>query len=235
MCAEFIDNIFYNKYCRYIDAREFNGKVSNYKGKFSLFHVNIRSLSANFDTLVDFLSTLKIKFSLICLTETKLEDYSDKLFQISGYSHYSIYRNSHGGGIRLYYLKSISISIALEYSGVFDMCEVLSAKVFLDDGDTLSICCIYRPPSNSKTKFAEFIKDYIKSGFLSSRNSVIVGDLNMDLRSGLRSNIEFYNYLISESFRILITVPTFINKNVPLTILDQICIKSSLFADSFVF
>jgi len=64
----------------------FNGKNS-----FSALNCNIRSLSANFDNLVNLLSELAFTFSLIGLTETKIKLNQDPIVNItlSGYHYLS--------------------------------------------------------------------------------------------------------------------------------------------------
>ena len=71
------DKIFFNDKLQEIDSPYFS--VENFKtvsdqlngDKFSILHLNIRSLNKNIDNLRDFLASLKDKFSVIVLGVTK--------------------------------------------------------------------------------------------------------------------------------------------------------------------
>ena len=70
---------------------------------FTIVHANVNSISRNLDTVLSNFLSKSFEFDLLCLTETKLSEFSDKLFDIPGFSHISVNRNSHGGGIRVYH------------------------------------------------------------------------------------------------------------------------------------
>ena len=57
---------------------EFNSYTSKLNGKFSLFHLNIRSLNCHHKELIAYLQVLNLKFDCICLSEvwsTNLNSY----------------------------------------------------------------------------------------------------------------------------------------------------------------
>ena len=237
MNVEFLNDFGVNNDCAYINHSDFNTKISYFNNKFSIFHLNINSVVANFDSLIHFLSIINYKFSVIVLTESKLDNSCDKLFNISGYNHISLNRNRHGGGIRLYYLCHLTVNICSDLSMVSDICEMLVAQISLNDNLLLKVACIYRPPSSSKRLFLEFIGGKLDRGFLSHSNTILIGDLNIDFLEKSSINRELYDYLFSKSFKILITIPTYIHtiKSYPSSCLDQIAINSSINCDSFVF
>ena len=49
---------------------DFKECISNSDNNLSVFHINIRSITANGDDLVSYLETLNIKYDVICLCET---------------------------------------------------------------------------------------------------------------------------------------------------------------------
>ena len=236
MNVDLLNELFINENCAYINECDLKAKLSHSINKFSILHLNINSIVANFDSLHYFLSKISLKFSLIVLTESKLDNSCDKLFNISGYNHVSLNRNRHGGGIRLYYLSHLNISICSELSVVNDVCEMLVAQIFINDGLSLRVACIYRPPSSSKRLFLDFLGGHIDSGILSSTDTIIVGDLNIDFLHNSSINTEIFDYLFSKSFRILITIPTHFHsiKAYPSSCLDQFAINSTINCDSFV-
>ena len=75
-----------------IEAREKN---------FSILHLNIRSCRNNFANLQVFLNSLLFAFTVIVLTETWLSEQIDILFDLDNYTSYSLYRNTHGGGVKI--------------------------------------------------------------------------------------------------------------------------------------
>lgn len=68
---------------------------------FSALNCNIRSLSANFDNLVNMLHELYFPFSLIGLTETKFKHNQDSIMNLAltGYNFVSQPSNSNAGGV----------------------------------------------------------------------------------------------------------------------------------------
>ena len=93
-------------------------KLNPVNESFSLFHLNIKNLSAHHDELTLLLSNLKFKFDVIGISETK--ELSDKGFLsnvgIPGYNIHSQPTNSFAGGVALY------IKSTLDYKIREDIC-----------------------------------------------------------------------------------------------------------------
>ena len=67
---------------------------------FSLFHANLRSLSAHLDELQLLLKTLKVDFDIIGISETKEQSGGFlKNVNLDGYSIHSQHSNSAAGGV----------------------------------------------------------------------------------------------------------------------------------------
>lgn len=89
--------------CQYYLPNEFNNKVAYENNHFSILHVNARSLHKNFDTFQELLYAVDYKFSIICVTETWLNDKLPNLFDIDGYVFVHVDRNNtKGGGVAIY-------------------------------------------------------------------------------------------------------------------------------------
>ena len=56
----------------YYDINELNSVDSKYHNEMNIFHLNISSLSHNFDQLHTLLSTLNISFNFIGITESRI-------------------------------------------------------------------------------------------------------------------------------------------------------------------
>ena len=105
------DDNFYNdimthssSLCKYYLQDDFNKEILNYsKDAFSLCHLNVRSLQQNFSTMETFLENLKIKFTILGVTETWLTDINSNLYNLQNYSFIEKHRtNRSGGGVGIY-------------------------------------------------------------------------------------------------------------------------------------
>lgn len=72
---------------------------------FSTFHLNIRSLSSNYDNFIHYLSQLKHDFLVTPLSETWLTENSKETFKLPNYNsvHY-VRLNRPGGGVSVFLL-----------------------------------------------------------------------------------------------------------------------------------
>ena len=109
---------FYNDFSSletsYLSPSEIYKNFQNfYKESFSVLHLDIRSMNKNFETFQDFYRTLNTIFSIICLTETWIDDSNinqNSLSQLEGYtSVHKIRKYCKGGG--LLYLSVIHFCI----------------------------------------------------------------------------------------------------------------------------
>ena len=82
-------NLIHKVNSRYYDIIDFS-RIKKYPHQFSLFHVNLHSLSAHTDELHQLLNTLKFNFDIIGISETK-EQISGflKNVSINGYDLHS--------------------------------------------------------------------------------------------------------------------------------------------------
>ena len=103
-------DLFSNE-CEYFNEDQFNDMLSSEDSRicdsFSLLHLNIRSLQCNASKLTDLLSNVSLKFSLIGISETWLNDSSSSV-DIDGYSFVHKSReNRSGGGVALYFSSNL--------------------------------------------------------------------------------------------------------------------------------
>ena len=84
------------------------------KSRFSMLHLNIRSLQKNFDSLFNLLMTLKFEFKVICITETWYSDNSmnHNLCKLPHYkSIHQVRRTGKGGGIAVFLHGSLTFNV----------------------------------------------------------------------------------------------------------------------------
>ena len=98
---------------RYILPEEFQNLFDDdISESLSILHLNIRSIKKNFETFNNFLSTLNYNFSIICFSETWLEETNNEnsSYELPGYySTHQIRNNRKGGGISIYIIDHIMV------------------------------------------------------------------------------------------------------------------------------
>ena len=213
--------------CEFVDQGSFKNRLSNYNSNksFSILNYNIRSCRRNFPLFITYLSQLIFKFSVIVLTESWLSSAIDQGFDIPQYKQLNLYRDSHGGGIKVLYSDVFSAHIIDHLTYVSDHMEVLAFWLI---GGTFKFlfCCLYRPPSVNKTEFNDVFIQYLLN-LPNAANVFIVGDTNMNLFNPQKifSIDLFMTNLLSLGFLPLITLPTKINLGNSITkfsLIDQI-------------
>ena len=97
--------------CKYLDIRSFNYTES--KQDFSIFHLNIASLSKHKDELETILSMLNYKFDIIGISETKIRNRIAPTYDINikGYNTLSTPTESEKGGTILYIADHLNYKI----------------------------------------------------------------------------------------------------------------------------
>ena len=135
---------------KYVDIPEIAKLSTTLSGKsFSLFHVNTRSLSKNFDQLLSVLSSLKVNFDLIRITETKQQIGKDFLVNVdvNDYFMYTQPSKLASGGVAIF------VKDNLGHSRIDDMCitnnefEVLWIEIKNRKGKNFLCECAYRHPN----------------------------------------------------------------------------------------
>ena len=182
---------------QYYNTETFNELVSDLNERdFSVIHLNINSIRANGDCLLSFLSTLNLKFDIICLTETRLTDLeqADSVFQ--NYKCYCSNRlNRGGGGAAVFILKNIKSEPMSELTVNLPHVEAVFAKVVLPN-KLLIVSSIYRPPNTNFHDFRAYIENNISSINRCETDLIICGDFNLDLLKINENNNDactFYN------------------------------------------
>ena len=70
--------------CDYYLPEDFKNSTENLntREKFTLIHLNIRSISNKFDSLKNLIDTMNIPFQIICLTETWLNENNIQIMNV---------------------------------------------------------------------------------------------------------------------------------------------------------
>ena len=133
--------------CHYYDINSFNYK--NKKDSFSLFHLNIASLSKNKDELETILSMIDLKFDVVGITETLIKVGKPSIdVNINGYKYYSTPTDKGGALIYIndqYNTKLLPNSDKIMYKP--KQLESVFIEIVNKNKKNILIGCIYRHPS----------------------------------------------------------------------------------------
>ena len=160
------------------------------------------------------------------MTETWLSHDIDNIFDIEGYKQYNLYRNNHGGGVKLFYNDIFNVKLLDDLTFVNNVMEIMSV-IILGPCTNYLICSIYRPPSSCPFQFNNMLFDFVFDKFPKNAKVILVGDLNLNLFNPLNLTYigDFISNMLSFNYFPIIDKPTKLNPNNPITkysLLDQI-------------
>ena len=122
--------------CKYFDTPTFNSETKMLSDNkiFSILFNNIDGNASNFDTFVSDISQYKMKFSVIAIAETNIDEESKGLYNIPGYeSEYnSKFPGKHkGSGLGIYIKNSINILVLKTFVIVLKIWNLCSLKLLV--------------------------------------------------------------------------------------------------------
>ena len=197
----------------------------------SMLNVNIRSICKNLDSLKDYLHCCNIRFNVIGIAETWLNDKPHDYFQMNGYNLELHNRdNNRGGGVCLYVDDKINYSVRHDLNKMKhpDKTETLFIEIDRPKAKNVVIGVVYRSPDQDVRIFNQFVEDLL-SKLTKNENKLIyiMGDFNINL---LNEDVhaptnEFIDMMTSYSLYPSITKPTRITTR-SATLIDNIFTNS---------
>ena len=149
---------------------------------FSALHCNIRSLAANQDSLLNMISELNYKFSLIGLSETKISHDKEPILNLNipGYDLISGPSHSNAGGVAFYIRNNFKYIKSQLTKSTYDF-ETLWIEI--DFGNQSNLICgvIYRHPSSNLDNFMDYINSTIERINQENKVCIFMGDFYVDL------------------------------------------------------
>ena len=174
---------------------------------FSLFHLNIVSLSKNKDELETLLKMLDSPFDIIGLTETKIIKGSSPTFslKLNGYEHYETPTESTHGGALIYVSDRLNHEERKDLNSILYKPKSLES-VFVEIKNpgkkNVIVGCIYKHPWLEIDTFNDdFLEPFLEKISSENKDVFLIGDFNTDL---INSDIEpissFLDTITTKSF-----------------------------------
>lgn len=144
--------------CKYYDIDTLNSEFQK-NNHISFLHLNIRSLTKHFDNFQELLNSLKIRFKIIALTETRLITNSIARHNLclDGYSLVSNSTEASAGGTAIYVCNSLSYRYRQDLSSDMYQSKKLEST-FIEISEnrkkSLVVGCIYKHPGMPVNEFA---------------------------------------------------------------------------------
>ena len=161
---------------------------------FSILHINSRSISKNFESLITLLHSLSnFTFSVIGISETWLNKNSPDIFDICDYKMIHVDRNDgRGGGVALYIHKNFKYKVRNDIS--FPGIESIFVEIENKTGKNILIGTLYRPPTYTLNEFIDNLDEILHNISKESKDCYLLGDYNIDLAHCLQPiNLDFLN------------------------------------------
>ena len=223
--SDFYDAIRF-EYCNEDEFNDNYGSINPSNIELSVFHINIRSLNANQSKLIQLLSTIKLKFDLIILSE--IWTYNLDFFKniIDGYMlYYDIPSYSTVGGIGVFVKKCLNCKLSPNLNIIpVNNYKIENLWLEINKNDSkFVIGCIYRHPGQNINEFSEFLDKTLAKLGTKRQRALIFGDVNIDLLkvSDHHDTAKYVDNLLVRNFLPLSLLPTRITRN-SATIIDHI-------------
>ena len=224
--------------CKYEDISSFKHKSN--KNEFSLFHLNIASLSKHKHELETILTMLEHKFDIIGISETKLiknivPNYDTSL---EGYTTYETPTEGDKGGVSLYIAKYYKCKPRQELDSlIYNSCELESKfiEIIHPNKKNTVVGCIYRHPLMDLNQFNEnYLNPLMVKLSSENKNIFLMGDFNIDLlKTDIDINISnFFDNLTANLMVPHIIYPTRITPTSK-TLIDNIFSNSINFLQGY--
>jgi Reverse transcriptase (RNA-dependent DNA polymerase) len=193
---------------------------------YNIVHINIRSIFANFRTMITSLSNDITLIDVLVLTEINCKPEDIPKFKIKGFKIFDKPREiGRGGGILIYVRESFSCKI---HTTNLNTAE----SHLLTINNTLTLLALYRKPSLSKIDFLSELKTFLNSS-KSTKDLIICGDVNINLLNLSDPIVDKYENLMAEFGLVkMITLPTreeFSGGNFSSTLIDHMYAKTNTF------
>ena len=215
-----IDSVFYAVEEAATRFKKFNDKT------FFVLHLNVRTPNKNFESFKEFLTTIKLEFKVICLTETWCADdpRNGTLFNLENYTSINqVRKHDRGGGICVFIHNSMTFKLRSDLGTNSNDTESLVIQIINKNNKNVVINAQYSQPAGDFKEYKTYLETLFNKMKNSNKGTYIVGDTNLSLID-YETNIKVKNYLnllFQKNFIPVINKPTRVSLN-NATIIDHI-------------
>ena len=217
------ENIIHTVNSNYYDVTAF-AQIQKARDSLSLFHTNLRSLSAHFDELQLLLTALKAQFDVIGISETREQAKGYlKNVDFNGYVLHSQHSKSSAGAVALYVKSNLDHFARNDLSILEDEFETIWIEIKSTKGQNVLFCCTYRHPNTDINKFNNYIDNIMQKISKENKLLFIMCDFNLNLLNYESHNDtnDFINTVISHYLLPHILHPTRVTDH-SATVIDNI-------------
>jgi exonuclease III len=172
-----------------------------------------------YDKIKIMLSQLETKFDIIVFGETKLKpSFPSGIYNLNGYERYSCCRDAKnsGGGLMIFIKKDILVKEVVKESSTF---EKIKLVLSLNKND-YKVLSYYRNPIQQSLE--PFLKDVEEELLENVKNTIMIGDVNLDANADNKDSERYINLLKSYDMSVTNTIKT---RNESGRIIDHCCIN----------
>ena len=222
------DEIVTNFEFKYYTPIQLDNLASKYKRdtKLSLFHVNIRSLNANYDKLVSFLQCCSFHFDVIVLSEIWATDIMYYRNLLDNYIFfYELPQHSHVGGVGMFVRKELSPIVRDDIRPTTNSNQNLFENIWIEiciNKAKFFIGGFYRHPNTSVNDFRMSLTSSLTK-IKNKKRCFLLGDFNLNIL-GYNKDVnttEYLDEMILNGFLPLTYLPTRVTSR-SATIIDHI-------------
>ena len=226
---------------KYFTPDEFNNAAKELHSKFSVFHLNIRSLNKHHNELLLFLSLLNFEFDCICLSE--IWDYNLQFYKFifDGYdAYFEPPKDSSIGGVAMFIKKEYQVierkDLKIKTLSTFAV-EDMWYEIIVNQTHKYLVNTTYNHPNRNINDFVENL-DHVLSNINDSnayKDCIITGDINIDLMKYETHDATngYLGTMLCNEFMPTILLPTRVTSNT-CTLIDHLFYYSKTFKDNFI-
>ena len=141
-------------------------------------------MNKNFESFKKFYSKINFKFSIVCFSETLVDDISfskNSNFQLSSYQVlHQTRKNCKGGGVCVLMHENLSFKLREDLSINCDAIQSLSIEKSSTKSKNIILNTIYRPPNGDMKQCETYFKDVFSKNGKNRKNIVLAGDFKIN-------------------------------------------------------
>ena len=141
-------------------------------------------MNKNFESFKEFYWKINFKFTIVCFSETWVDDISfskNSNFQLSSYQVlHQTRKNQKGGGVCAFVHENLSFKLKEDMSINCDAIQSLSIELSSTKSKNMILNTIYRSPNGDMKQFETYFKDVFSKNGKNLKNIVLAGDFNID-------------------------------------------------------